>query len=539
MASTEIASSFPVFNDKSGAPLEDGYIYIGEANKNPEASPLEIFYDANLNIHASQPLRTIGGYISNNGTPANIYILEDNYSLTVKDKINELVYYRPSLNTPAQIEGSFNSVDSIAELLAIDISNTYQTVNVRGYYTANDGRGGIFNYDALIDKSTADGVKILDPDQTLPNQGNGIGFGCWRMQHDSIKGNIYPNPYSVTSPSGRQLVIGGVIRRNTLATDPSVVDANNWFFINNTAHLPLNIDMTRGDNANTSQGGCEVTADGIGVIVYYRGLRLHTFNVTPDETMAKKGVRIGNSGGNTYSILYFWADCSFTADLNTLAISKHDYTLWPATRFSVIVTSLGKITLRHPVINALSHTARVTYAPRSSVGSHFRPMFIESSSIDNTTTCFLMGNMTGTFLGDATGTTGTISNSESVDETEYTITWTSGTSVLRIDHPVLTGDTPPTVQLTSLSSSATSSTYIYTLLDWGSDFFEVIIKDAAGVGRTSTQYTKFAFNRGLSSKVSPSKIDGALNVELPNAEIYASELDSHTGNFWITGIMQD
>ena len=78
-------------------------------------------------------------------------------------------------------ENVFN-VDSMTDLLSIDFT-IYKTVNVRGYYNLNDSGGGLFNWDSTIDKSTANAGTIIDPGQTLANQGNGSGLGCWVSQY--------------------------------------------------------------------------------------------------------------------------------------------------------------------------------------------------------------------------------------------------------------------------------------------------------------------------------------------------------------------
>jgi len=79
-------------------------------------------------------------------------------------------------------ESLLYGIETMTDLLDADVNSTI-TANVKGYYAKNDGGGGIFNYDATIDKSTADGGMIIDPDQTLPNQGVGAGNGCWVRQY--------------------------------------------------------------------------------------------------------------------------------------------------------------------------------------------------------------------------------------------------------------------------------------------------------------------------------------------------------------------
>ncbi len=71
---------------------------------------------------------------------------------------------------------------TMTDLLAVDKS-IYKSVNVKGYHAENDGGGDIFNWDSSVDKSTANAGTIIDPDQTLANQGNGSGLGCWARQY--------------------------------------------------------------------------------------------------------------------------------------------------------------------------------------------------------------------------------------------------------------------------------------------------------------------------------------------------------------------
>ena len=89
---SSIISPFPVFNDLDGSPLENGYIYIGQSNLNPETAPVNVFWDAALTIPAAQPVRTVGGYPSRQGTPSRFYSATDTYSITVRNKNRALVF---------------------------------------------------------------------------------------------------------------------------------------------------------------------------------------------------------------------------------------------------------------------------------------------------------------------------------------------------------------------------------------------------------------------------------------------------------------
>jgi len=90
--SSSIVSPFPFFTDTTGAPLEGGYIYLGQSNLNPETAPVNVFWDAALTIPAGQPIRTVGGYPSRAGTASRLYVATDTYSITVRNKNRALVF---------------------------------------------------------------------------------------------------------------------------------------------------------------------------------------------------------------------------------------------------------------------------------------------------------------------------------------------------------------------------------------------------------------------------------------------------------------
>jgi hypothetical protein len=95
MSALSIQVPFPVFQDRDGQPLDNGYVWIGTANLNPITNPVVAYYDAVLTIPAVQPLRTLNGYISRAGTPAQIYVDGVNFSILVQDSKGSMVYNFP------------------------------------------------------------------------------------------------------------------------------------------------------------------------------------------------------------------------------------------------------------------------------------------------------------------------------------------------------------------------------------------------------------------------------------------------------------
>lgn len=95
MSALSIQVPFPVFQDRDGQPLENGYVWIGVPNLPPQTNPVNVYFDEALTILAPQPLRTINGYISNAGTPAQVYIDGVNFSILVQDSQGTMVYNFP------------------------------------------------------------------------------------------------------------------------------------------------------------------------------------------------------------------------------------------------------------------------------------------------------------------------------------------------------------------------------------------------------------------------------------------------------------
>ena len=95
MSALSIQVPFPVFQGRDGQPLDNGYVWIGVANLQPQTNPVVAYFDEALTIIAAQPLRTINGYISNSGTPAQIYVDGVNFSILVQDSKGSMVYNFP------------------------------------------------------------------------------------------------------------------------------------------------------------------------------------------------------------------------------------------------------------------------------------------------------------------------------------------------------------------------------------------------------------------------------------------------------------
>ena len=95
MSALSVQVPFPVFQGRDGQPLENGYIWIGAPNLSPQTNPVNVYFDEALTILAPQPLRTLNGYVSRAGTPAQLYINGVNFSILVQDSKGSMVYNFP------------------------------------------------------------------------------------------------------------------------------------------------------------------------------------------------------------------------------------------------------------------------------------------------------------------------------------------------------------------------------------------------------------------------------------------------------------
>ena len=96
-----VTQPFLIFYDRSGQPLDAGYIYIGLPGINPETAPITVYWDSSLTTTAAQPIRTLNGYPSRNGSPSNIIASQSPYSILIRDKTGALVYSDLNFTAPA------------------------------------------------------------------------------------------------------------------------------------------------------------------------------------------------------------------------------------------------------------------------------------------------------------------------------------------------------------------------------------------------------------------------------------------------------
>lgn len=83
---TQVTEPFPIFYDDDGDPLENGMIYIGAANQDPRTNPITVYTDPALSVTIAQPIRTLGGRPAYQGSPVNLYVSPETYSIDIFNK---------------------------------------------------------------------------------------------------------------------------------------------------------------------------------------------------------------------------------------------------------------------------------------------------------------------------------------------------------------------------------------------------------------------------------------------------------------------
>jgi hypothetical protein len=128
-----IASPYKIFTDIDGQPLDDGYVFIGAAGLNPQASPITVYSDPALTLAVVQPIRTNGGYPVIAGTPARLYTPGD-YSITVLNKNGTLIFSSLQNNVNDGAISTATNATGTGSQVAFTVPGTPFAVYINGVY---------------------------------------------------------------------------------------------------------------------------------------------------------------------------------------------------------------------------------------------------------------------------------------------------------------------------------------------------------------------------------------------------------------------
>lgn len=239
--SLQIGNAFQVILDKNGSPLDGGYVFIGEVGQNPEAYPIQIFYDENLTIPVPQPVKTINGYFARNGNAAKIFCAVSSCSITVRDRNRALQWldlgYTGVLN------------QEIQDAVKRGIANRYDPL-----LTYNSGERVVLTNGDIV-KSTIDG-NTNDPNANM------VGWATDNAKAPFQNKNVH--------------IISGALRN----------DGTGWAFISDSLHNPINVTSVEVVN----NIDLKVNFEGTGNKVIYG-------SVNCDESYSRLGLQVGPSVG--------------------------------------------------------------------------------------------------------------------------------------------------------------------------------------------------------------------------------------------------
>ena len=340
-----LQQNYPQFFELNGTALNDGYVYIGIDGLNPETNPISVFLDATLSTPISQPLRTTGGYIYYNGSPVSIYFGSSNYSITVKNSLNTLIYTNLSAYTMPFVNTAM-VVENIEELKTFNIQQANQ-IETLGYYEKGDGGGGLFYWDLTSTEDDNGGTII---------QATGIAIGRWKR---CIEKYTRPKDYGITD-NEKSLTSCGAVIRKAAGTN------TNWNFINDAEHQPISFDTISTTNSY------------VDVSISNNSYLGETGSVLCglDETYATHGLFVGASVSSSLARVKIAKHIRGLLKIGTGEISC------PAVstdNFYGEKDSTG-ITITHPEI---IDGAKVTFTPRN-FGNEADKIYIESETTTST-----------------------------------------------------------------------------------------------------------------------------------------------------------
>jgi hypothetical protein len=242
------------FFDLDGSPLDQGYIYLGAINGNPETSPTTVYWDALNTIPVSQPIRTINGFPARNGSPATIYSSTD-VSIQVRNKKKLSVFY----SATTSITNASQNISNRTSNVLINQGDIGKTILASGTFTQT--------FDASV--ALGAGWSI-----TYVNIGTGVitfNPNLAELIDGYITVTISPNESCVITCDGIGLKSSAMYSKQsinqtnttvtTAGTAPNYTVTPNYLFNAYSTNQRLNVTF----NANGTTGSNTLNISGLGV----------------------------------------------------------------------------------------------------------------------------------------------------------------------------------------------------------------------------------------------------------------------------------
>ena len=210
MSALSIQPTYPIFTETDGQPLENGYIWIGTANLDPQVNPINVYWDAALTIAAPQPIRTLNGYPSRNGTPARMYVNSD-YSIRVQNSKGSMVYSAPAA-TERYNKVVLNITAADVDFIQSGTGAVLQTMQDKGRQFVN-----ILDFIPEVEKAAIiDGTSAYDISNSIRYAIDSLGPNGGVVQFPNggagiVGSTVYipPKGYGVTLQGNKFAITGG------------------------------------------------------------------------------------------------------------------------------------------------------------------------------------------------------------------------------------------------------------------------------------------------------------------------------------------
>jgi hypothetical protein len=162
MPSLLINPPFTTYTDLNGEPLEAGYIYIGTSGLEPSTNPINVYWDQAQLYPAAQPIRTVAGSPSRDGSPAVLYIESAAYSIKVEDKDNNLVFSRTTVPIEPITPDSINSTEAFLFPTMLSLKKGTDIADAAALVIPDDG-----NYFEALGTTTVTSINTINNNNTI------------------------------------------------------------------------------------------------------------------------------------------------------------------------------------------------------------------------------------------------------------------------------------------------------------------------------------------------------------------------------------
>jgi hypothetical protein len=310
MALTQVTGPYPIFTDLDGTPLDDGYLYIGLINQDPEQNPIQVFWDANLTIPATQPIRTSNGYAYRNGTPALLYTGGE-FSITIRNKRNEFVLYSPVGYgfDPAAVSASVVKNDFIGDGVEVDFTlssapSTILATNVfiNGVYQEKDSytlSGNVITFSIAPPLNSS--IEIMTNETGVINAGNATAISYTLTEPGAVQQTVQTKLEQYVSVKDFGAVGDGVADDTAAIQDAIDASSSVYFpageYLVTTKLVPTQAVDLVGAGREAVTLKLEVNDFGLETTVSGRSVSICDMTITGDTTQASNaGISLFDNG---------------------------------------------------------------------------------------------------------------------------------------------------------------------------------------------------------------------------------------------------